>query len=95
MTFSDFLSHAAPLFHKLQLLTITDIYNLNLAIMIHNFQNNKFTGTTDLITLDKFHNYNTRLSSNNNYYQNFHKSDVGNLLFLMLGLNSGGACQAI
>ena len=86
MTFSDFLSHAAPLFYKLQLLTIVDIYSLNLAIMIHNFQNNKFTGSTDLITLDKFHKYNTRLSANNNYFQNFHKSDVGSRTFSNAGL---------
>ena len=86
ITFSDFSSHAPPLFHKLQLLTITDIYKLNLVIMIHNFQNNKFTGSTDLTPLNKFHKYNTRLSSNNNYYQNFHKTNVGKSTFSIAGL---------
>ena len=86
ITFSDFQAHAPPLFHKLQLLAINDIYNRNLAILIHNFQNNKLTGSTNLITLDKFHKYNTRLSANNNYYQNFHKSDVGCRTFSNTGL---------
>ena len=67
--FSHFQAHAAPLFAKLKILNITDIYHLNLSVMLHNFLNNKFTGFLHLNTLKSFHSHNTRLSSRNIFFQ--------------------------
>ena len=77
MTNSDFRCHTPPLFHSLKLLTISDIYKLNLAISIHNIQNNKFTGSNNLVLLKDSHSYFTRLSSNNNYFQPQTFSNLG------------------
>ena len=88
MTNSSFQSHSAPIFSQLKLLTITDIYKLNLAILFHNIQNNKFTGSNNLITIKQIHNYNTRLSSNRNYFQYYNKSNLGIRTFSTAGLKS-------
>ncbi len=74
ITFSHFQAHAAPLFAKLKILNITDLYHLNLSILLHNFLNNKFTGFLHLNTLESFHSHNTRLSSRNNFFQNSNTS---------------------
>ena len=70
LTNSEFRCYALPLYFDLKFLTVTDVYNLKLAISIHNVQNNKFTGFNNLIPLKNVHSYNTRLSNKNNYFQN-------------------------
>ena len=77
ITHSDFKCSAIPLFYNLKILTITDIYNLNLAIQFHNIINNKFTGINNLIALNNSHNYNTRLATSNNFYQSFSRTNLG------------------
>ena len=86
MTFSDFRSHAPPLFHFLKLLTVADIYKMKLAISIHNIQNNKFIGSSILVPLQNIHSYSTRLSCNNNYFQHRFVSSLGLSTFSSSGL---------
>ena len=69
ITNSEFRCHTPPLFFDLKLLTIKDIYSLKLAISLHNFQNDKYTGSNNFIPLQNVHSHNTRLSNKNNYYQ--------------------------
>ena len=86
ITFSDFRCHTSPLFYKLNILKLTDIYNLKLGILFHNIINNKFTGTNNLISLNSVHNHNTRLADTNNFYQTFSNSNLGLSSYAMAGL---------
>ena len=86
ITFSDFRCHTSPLFYKLNILKLTDIYKLKLGILFHNIINNKFTGTNNLISLTSIHNHNTRLADTNNFYQTFSNSNLGLSSYTMAGL---------
>ena len=86
ITFSDFKSPSAPLYFKLQMLTITDIYNLKLATLIHNIHNHKFTGSNNLVLLQDFHSYQTRLANSNNFFQQFTSSNLTQSTFSSAGL---------
>ena len=50
---------------------------LNLSILMYKIQNKLITGSYNLIKLDDKHNYNTRLATNNNFFQNFNKTNIG------------------
>ena len=86
ITFSGFRYHTSQLFYKLNILYITDIYNLKLGILFHNIINNKFTETNNLISLNSVHNHNTRLADTNNFYQTFSNSNLGLSSYTMTGL---------
>ena len=52
ITYSSFTSPSTPLFSKLNLLKLQDIYNLNIALLIHKiYNNNTTTGTHNLINI--------------------------------------------
>jgi hypothetical protein len=76
ITFSQYRTHAPPLFLKLNILQIDDIYRLHLALLIHKIFNNQITGTHNLTNISHIHNHNTRLSKNN-FYTNFHSTNTG------------------
>ena len=86
ITMSNFRCHTTPLFYNLEILTITDIYNLKLGILFHNITNNKFTGENNLISINSIHNYNTRLANSNNFYQSFLKTNQGITAYSSNGL---------
>ena len=86
MTNSDFRCHTPSLFFDLNLLTITDIFNLKSAISIHNIQHNNFTGSSNLIPLKHIHQHNTRLSSKNNFYQQQVVTNLGRSTFSSAGI---------
>ena len=76
ITFSHYKTHAPPLFLKLSILQIDDIYRLHLALLIHKISNNQVTGTHNLININNVHNHNTRLSKNNFWTQS-HNTNLG------------------
>jgi len=41
MTFSHNKASVMPLFHKLNLLTLNDVFKLKIAKVVHNIKNNK------------------------------------------------------
>ena len=86
MTKSDYDAPSAPLFSKLQILPLEQIYNLNLSIIIHKFHNNRLPTPTNLIPIHHFHHYNTRLSNNQNYFQNFNRINLGQQTYISKGL---------
>lgn len=77
MSNSTFNSHTKPLFIKLNLLPLNYIYKLNLGKLFHKINNHKIIGTYNLIPINKIHNYDTRLSKGDNYYQNFNRLNIG------------------
>ena len=68
------------------MLTITDIYKYNLAILFNNIKNNKITGTTNLQYLNTVHNHSTRLATSHNYYQSRSNTNLGKSTFSTQGL---------
>ena len=73
-TYNDFLpivpgplTHTSPLFHKLNILSIFDIFKLQLAQLVFESTNN--IGPTSSIIqftrINEMHNHNTRYSTNN------------------------------
>ena len=71
MTGSNCQTNSNPLFTKLKILKLCDIYKLQMGIAIHNIKNNiwQINNTNYLLSnLNKIHKYNTRISKNSNYY---------------------------
>ena len=67
------LAHTPPLFHQLNLLTIYDIFKLQVAKLVYESVND--IGPTNkiikYIRASDVHHYNTRYSANNNFYTTF------------------------
>ena len=82
ITFSDFQCHAPPLFLKLKLLTIENIYYYKLGILFHDIQH----GNINIISLNTIHSYNTRLSHNNNYFTTHSKTNLGLRTYISSGV---------
>ena len=84
------LVHATPLFHKLKVLTIFDIYKLQLRKLIYESINdvgptNKFIMYTRASEIHS-HNHNTRYAQNGNFYTN----SVQTTRFGLKGLQTHG-----
>ena len=78
ITFSDYKAHSDPLYFKLNILRLKDIYELKLAIMIHKIHKGfKIDKTKNLTKIEHIHSHNTRLSKSHNYYTNFRKTNIG------------------
>ena len=86
MTYSAYDHPSAPLFLKLNIIPLNEIYTLNLSLLMYKIHNNAFTGQYNLIQLNKLHTYNTRSSTNTNYYQQFHKTNQGLNAFTAKGI---------
>ena len=86
MTHSNFDHPSAPLFLKLNILPFKQLYEYNISNLMHKIHNNLITGEYNLTLLTKTHNYNTRSSSNLNYYQTFQRLNLGLQSFLTQGI---------
>ena len=53
---------------------------------MHKIINNNFVGSHNLITIDKIHEHNTRLSKSNNFFQFFTKTKQGQSRYSLQGL---------
>ena len=74
-------SHTHPLFAKLKLIKLKDIYRLNMCILIRKIKDNNIIGDLTLNNLNTTHNYNTRLRNNDNFYINHSKTNIGKTTF--------------
>ena len=65
-------THTPPLFHKLKLLTVDDIYKLQTSLFMHDIYNNKLSKTfTSMFTpIENIHTYNTRQKMKQTFYKN-------------------------
>ena len=68
ITKSDFTDHVTPLYKRLKILKLKDIYNLKIAILLHKIHNNQIIAPFNLIKINQVHSHYTRFSSNENYY---------------------------
>ena len=85
MTFSDFQARTTPLFLKLNILKLQDIYKLNLSLLFHKIHNNEIVGQHNLTNITSIHSHNTRLSHNINYFTNYHKTNIGRSTYSAAG----------
>ena len=60
-------SHSAPLYYKLELLKTNEIYTLQMAKIMHKFENNVWSGKYKMLKINSIHKHNTRFSLNNFY----------------------------
>jgi len=70
MTFGHNKASLMPLFHKLNLLTLNDVFKLEIAKVMHNIENNKHLPdyiSKNFERVNWTHNYNTRHSNKGNY----------------------------
>ena len=87
ITFSDYTSHSLPIFHNLKILPLEYLYELNLGITFYKIKNNMITtGTHNLTSINEIHNYNTRLSQSQNYFQFFNRINIGQSTYTSKGL---------
>ena len=61
----DIRTHTTPLFLKLNLLKLEDIYKLQISKIMHKINNNSWFGNFNLIRTENIHQYNTRSNSCN------------------------------
>ena len=77
ITKSPFNAHSNPLFFNLKILPFKYLYFFNLAILFYKINHSKIVGTYNLTPINKIHNYNTRISKDNNYFQIYNRLNVG------------------
>ena len=75
------LTPSHPLFAKLKMLKIHDIYKLEICKLTNKMTKFDLNGELKLINLCNHHNYRTRLTTSNNYYSTSQKTDLGKTSF--------------
>ena len=63
-----YLSPSKPLFEQLQFLKIQQIYQYKIGILMHKNKSNIIQMSSDFLFITDIHSYNTRSSSNNDYF---------------------------
>ena len=86
ITKSPYNTHTKPLFVKFNILPFNILYELNVSILVHKIHHNNYTGSYNLTPLNKFHKHNTRLSKQNNFYQNFTRTKLAQSTFSSKGI---------
>ena len=65
----SYYASSSPIFLKLYILKIEDIYNLQLGLMMFKINNNSWFGNLNYAKIKFVHNYNTRQSASENFYR--------------------------
>ena len=86
MTNSSFDSSSRPIFCELNILPLHLIYKFSLATLMHKIHNGKIPAPPQLNLIENIHGYNTRLSKQQNYYQNFNRLNVGQFSYISKGI---------
>ena len=85
ISFSDFNSHSSPLFRKLGLLKLGDLTYLDSALFMDDYYSNRLLSTFNNFfkSINKVHQYSTRLAPKKSYYLPKARSNYGkfNVLF--------------
>ena len=69
------LVHASPLFHKLNILTIFDIFKLQLGILIYDSNNNgPFQRIITYTRANEIHSHSTRYAHRNSFFKNYSRT---------------------
>ena len=84
---SAYDSHTKPLFNNLRIMNLHNIYNFNVVIALYKIiNNNKTKNSNSLLNLTNLHSHNTRLSSGQNFYQNFNRTNFGKTTYTTQGI---------
>ena len=68
ITFSNVRSHTKPLFYKLQILAVNDVYKFEIRKIMHKISNNLSSHISKLLVIpDKIHSCNTRHNTKKKY----------------------------
>ena len=68
ITFSNVRSHTKPLFYKLQILAINDVYKFEIRKIMHKIPNSLFSHVSKLLVItNKIHSCNTRHKTKKKY----------------------------
>ena len=68
ITFSNFRSHTKPLFFRLQILKINEMYKFEIGKIIHKIFNISYSHISKLFVItDQIHSHNTRQNTKKNY----------------------------
>ena len=87
MTFSPFISHSTPIFCNLKILPLEYIYKYNLGLTFYKINNSMVkVGTHNLISICSIHKHETRLSTSNNFFQKFNRTQIGQSTYTAKGL---------
>ena len=86
LIFQDGLCHSAPLFKQLNLLTIYDIFKLQVGKLVFESINNigPSNNIVKFIRASSVHNHNTRYSSNHNFYTSYVRTTMYGLKSLQI-----------
>ena len=76
-----FRTPTQPLFHRLKMLKLQDIYKHEVCKMTHYMKSNKLYGELTLTNLTSHHNYRTRLSQEDNFYTKPCRTNLGQTAF--------------
>ena len=76
---------STPLFFRLGMLKLEDVYKLQLSKLVHKYKNESLIGEGRLVRLRDVHSYNTRLAANSNYFIPRRNKDVGRNCFSCSG----------
>ena len=89
MTFSKYLEHTLPLFERLQLLKISEIYKLEIAKYMHKIHTNSSprTESDSFQRVSEYHNHNTRQSAKKNYFILRARTQLGKKVMKIKGPN--------
>ena len=88
MTNSANRTKSDPLYMKLRLLKLNDIYKLHIAIAMHNISNkiwNINSQTQPITHINSIHKHQTRLGKNNNYHLHSKRTNLGKSMSTFAG----------
>ena len=69
------------LFIEMKMLKVNEIHKFEISKLVHKMGNNNLQGNLKLVNLNTVHNYQTRSKSNNNFYINSCRTDLGKTCF--------------
>ena len=69
ITFSKYHEHSSPIFKHLNIVKLSDLVFLNIAVFMHKFHNRRLPSVFDtfFFQVNKKHNYDTRSASSLSY----------------------------
>ena len=78
-------THTHPLFIRLGLLKLSEIYKLQVGKLMHKYKNKPNIGEFKSTSLSCKHNYNTRMAANDNYFIAQTRTNLGLRSFSYVG----------
>ena len=86
VTHNLFDSHTKPIFLQHKILPFSQVYKLQVGILMHKIQNKSITGSYNLTPLHNKHEHFTRLSNKNNFYPKYCRTSYGKSSFCSQGV---------